>query len=162
MTAPKEEAPKEEPPAEFDPYDEEKFDKYIEDRVARKIQEREKAKAEAARKEKAEADRLKMVAGFIENHKDLGKSELEAVAVFARDHQIYDMEHAFLVMNADKSKLIDEPAPDKDLGKKVEELPVTLTDVGGGGKKDRGAEGMSQGEFENLSSEAREELLRNA
>lgn len=157
-----EEKPVEEPEPEFDPYDKESLETHVERKVREAMEAKEakrKADEEAAR---AEEDRLKMVGNFIQTHQDeLSEDKMKEVATFARDNKIYDLEHAYLVMNAN-NKTHSKPESKSELGKQVNELPNTLTDVGAGGKEEKTLADVSQDEWGSTPEEQRKAALRNA
>ena len=161
----KEEAPKKEPYDKYDPYDEDNA-RYFQQKWVKEAIEKQKteedAATQAATKEEA---RLKMVGKFIENHtggdNPLTEDKMKEVATFARDRGIYDLQDAFLVMNA-KNETHSESNAKSELGKQVNELPKTLTDTGSSGKADHTVADLSQDEYEKLPAETREDALRNA
>jgi hypothetical protein len=152
---------KEEAVPEFDPYDKANLETHVERKVREALekatQEREARESSA----KAEESRLKMVGKFIEAHKDeLDQAKLEAVAIYARDNGIRDLEDAYIVMNAKKPRSEVKPVSTK--AKDINDLPNTLADVGAADKKGDDVAAMSQEEYNKLPQDKREELLRNA
>jgi len=163
---PKEEKP-EEPFDEYDPYDEENAkyfqQKWARDAVEDKNIEDSKAQAEVDAKE----SELKMIGKFVENHSEgtdnpLNGDQLKEVAQFARDNGIQHLEHAYTVMYTGKETHSRSQDTGQNRGKQISELPNTLSDTGGGGKKEKKYADMSQSEWSNTSREEREQALRDA
>lgn len=155
------EKPVDEPEPEFDPYDKGNLETHVERKVREALEKATQEREANQAKAKAEEDRLKMVGKFIEAHKDeLDQAKLEAVAIYARDNGIRDLEDAYIVMNAKKPR--SEKKPESTKAKDIKDLPNTLTDVGAAGKKGDDVGAMSQEEYNALPAEKKEELLRNA
>jgi len=155
---PKVEKPEDEPYSEYDPYDPDNV-KYFNEKWAREALAKQKAEDERIANEKAsEEKRLKMIAGFIESHSDLSERDTFAVAEYARDNGISNLEDAYIVMNAKKQH--STPKEKSDLGKKVKDLPNTLTDSGTGGDREVSVSEISQEAWDNMPKAERDRLLR--
>ena len=161
----KEDTPENEPYDKYDPYDEDNA-KYFQQKWAKEALVEQKTKEEAdTQAANKEAARLKMVGKFIESHtggdNPLTETKMKEVATFARDRGIYDLQDAFLVMNANNGTH-SEDGKKSELGKQVNDLPHTLTDTGSSGKADHTVADLSQEDYEKLPADQREEALRNA
>lgn len=155
---PKVEKPEEEPYSEYDPYDPENV-KYFNEKWAREALQKQKdedAKAEADRK--AEEQRLKMISSFVETHSDLSEQETIKVAEYARDNGIANLNHAYIVMNAEKPHSSEKDK--SNLGQQIKDLPKTLTDTGTGGEREVSVSELSQDAWDNMPKAERERLLR--
>lgn len=151
-----EEKPEKEPYTEYDELDPENV-KYFTKKWAREENERIRKEEEDRRAaENAEEDHLKMISRFVKNHEDLDREEAKDVAAFARNNGIFDLEHAYIVMNANKSpeEVAATPPPN------IKDIPPTLTGSGTGGNAERTADDFTQSEWDGLTNEEREQYLR--
>ena len=152
-----------EPYDKYDPYDEENA-KYFQTKWAREAVEEQKTDDQkTATAEATEEKRLEMIGKFIKNHPKKNKGDLEKVAQFAHDNGIYDLEHANTVMNANESHSEEtDDSTKENRGKQINEIPATLSDTGGGGKKEKKYADATQSEWDDTPKEERVQALRDA